>query len=282
LNRQFKGATSSIQSSSPAAAAKRVQGAAAINDVIMAKKEGFLNYRVVLSNSDTSGIEIAMIVCTDTVKDADGNVYQAVKIGSQVWTVENLRTTKFDNGQSIPLQTNGSQWTAMTTPAYSYYDNTSDDAARSKYGALYNWYAVDSKLQLKTLAPAGWHIPNIAEWNVLKSYLVDNGYNWDGTASGSKISKCLADKADWKADTLGGTIGNDLTKNNSTGFSALPGGDRYLGGVFSGMGSSGSWWTATGSDATHAYGFYLECSSDELYGGNVSKSWGCSVRLIMD
>ena len=76
---------------------------APIKDVIAVTKDGYLNYRVIVTNSDTSGIEIKMILCTDTVRDIDGNLYQAVRIGNQVWTTENLRTTRYNDGKPIDI-----------------------------------------------------------------------------------------------------------------------------------------------------------------------------------
>ena len=95
-----------------------------------------------------------------------------------------------------------------------------------KFGALYNWYAVNT---LK-LAPKGWHVPNDAEWDTLQNYLTTNGYNWDGTTKENKIAKALAARTDWAFSKDSGAIGNDLTKNNRSGFSALPGGSRNYGG----------------------------------------------------
>ena len=120
-----------------------------------------------------------------TVKDADGNVYTTVKIGNQVWTVENLRTTKYNDGSAIPLVTDSAAWVNLTTPGYCYYNNTTNADSIKKYGALYNWYAVDTK----KLAPAGWHVPTDAEWDTLQNYLIANGYNWDGTTDEQQDSK---------------------------------------------------------------------------------------------
>ena len=88
---------------------------AAINDVIAATKTGYLNYRVVAYNSDTGGIVIKMIASAGTVTDADGNMYQTVKIGNQVWMAENLRVTKYDDGSAIPLVTDSAAWYGIYT-----------------------------------------------------------------------------------------------------------------------------------------------------------------------
>jgi len=216
---------------------------------------------------------------TSSVIDIDGNVYTTVKIGNQVWTVENLRTTKYNDGTPIPLVTDNTAWGKLTTPGYCYYDNTTHADSIKKYGALYNWYAVDTK----KLAPKGWHVPTDAEWTILENYLIANGYNWDGTKTENKIAKSMAAKADWKTGVDAGTIGNDLTKNNRSGFSALPAGFRVDDGVFDHMGITALWWSATEFDASIAYYRYLDYSLGDLGRDLFSlKSGGSSVRLLRD
>jgi uncharacterized protein (TIGR02145 family) len=213
-----------------------------------------------------------------TVKDADGNVYHTVKIGTQVWMSENLKTTKYNDGTAIPLVTDNTAWHNLSTPAYCWYNN---DAAtyKNKYGALYNWYTVNTG----KLAPVGWHVPTVAEWITLENYLTANGYNYDGSTSGDKYAKSLAATTDWATDSKTATIGNDLTKNNRTGFSALPGGGRYDdNGSFDGVGGNGYWWSSTENDTDNAWG--------ELMGYNLSgvgryydgKQDGFSVRCVRD
>src|SRR5664279_2133742 len=85
------------------------------------------------------------------VTDIDGNVYTTVTIGTQVWMVENLKTTKYNDGTSIPNITDGAAWESLTTPGYCFYNN--EAANKTTYGALYNWYTVNSS----KLAPTGWH-----------------------------------------------------------------------------------------------------------------------------
>jgi uncharacterized protein (TIGR02145 family) len=282
------GASVSIVSSQDPALnrlAKQAKTMAAINDVITVTKDGLLIYRVVVYNSDTSGIAIKMIASAGTVTDADGNVYQTVKFGNQVWMAENLRVTRFNDGsaiRNIPIgdTTNNLNqiWGNLTTPGYCYYN--------IKFGAFYNWYAVDTK----KLAPIGWHVPSDSEWTILQTYMVLNGYNWGGirdTSKQNRIAKSLAAKTDWVTYTeYSGTVGNDLTKNNSSGFSALPGGYRGLDGVLREQGNYGYWWSATDAAAegapAYAWDRYLHNEDNYLSSTFDYHCSGVSVRLVKD
>ena len=265
------------QSTSTNPSAKLLLGTAAINDVIAVTKTGYLNYRVVVYNPDTSGIVIKLIVCAGTVTDADGNVYQTVKIGNQEWMAENLRTTKYRDGTAIPIDTSIVTWAKTGTPKFCYYGNTINADSIKKFGALYNGYVVDTANE-KKIAPAGWHVPTDAEWDTLQNYLVANGYNWDGTITGNKIAKSLASKADWYADTIyRGTVGADLTKNNASGFTALPGGFGGPGSYSNSIGSHSTWWSASYSNRSLYY------DVDYLYReSGIGKNIGFSVRLVRD
>jgi uncharacterized protein (TIGR02145 family) len=209
------------------------------------------------------------------------NTYQAMKIWNQIWTVENLRVTKFNDGSPITKSSSGSS--SDTIPAYCFYSNTTNADSIKKYGALYNWYAVKPS-NPKSIAPAGWHIPADSEWTVMANYLIANRYNWDSTEAGNKIAKSLAAKTDWYVSTKAGCIGNDLSKNNSSGFSVLPGG-LLFNSQFVNKGYHADWWTATGAGELYAmvrelrYGYE---ASDSLDGYICSKSWGGSVRLVRD
>jgi len=249
-----------------------------IDDVIFASKEGLLNYRVMVTNSDTSGIVIKMIPNAGNVTDADGNVYQSVRIGIQVWTVENWRSTKYNDGTAIPHVTDGAAWKALTTPGYCYFNNATQTDTIKKWGALYNWYV----LSYKQIAPAGWRVPTDAEWDTLQNYLIANGYNWDGTMTGNKIAKSMAAKSYWEETLYAGMIGNDQSKNNTSGFSALPGGDRSDEGNFFNQSDYGSWWSATEYGASHACSRFLNYILEDLKRSVDRKSCGFSVRLLRD
>lgn len=101
-----------------------------------------------------------------TVSDADGNVYHTIAIGPQIWMAENLKTTKFRNGDPIPNITDVTAWENLTSGAYCYYRN--DIVNITTFGMLYNWYAVNDS---RNIAPTGWHVPSDAEWSTLRSWL---------------------------------------------------------------------------------------------------------------
>jgi uncharacterized protein (TIGR02145 family) len=221
------------------------------------------------------------------VTDVDGNVYKTVKIGRQIWMAENLRVTKFNDGTAITKLTDSAAWyniyvNNLKTPIYCYYNNTTNPDSIAKFGALYNWYVLNTR----KIAPRGWHVPSDAEWKILENYMVLNGYNWDGSTDTSvfpnKIAKALATKTDWDTFPITGTIGCDLSKNNSSGFSAVPSKGRISNGMFQYPGSYGYWWSATEEDATYAWYRSLFNSYASLVRGPSNKGCGFCVRLVRD
>jgi uncharacterized protein (TIGR02145 family) len=217
----------------------------------------------------------------ETVTDIDGNVYNTVKIGNQVWTVKNLRVTKYNDGSEIPLDTSRITWGGAEMPKYCFYQNTTNLDSIKKYGALYNWY-VFGPANPKKIAPIGWHVPSDAEWDTLQNYLITNGYNWDGTTTGNKIAKSLAAKTDWYTYSVTGAVGFDLSKNNRSGFSALPGSYRSVNGDFNYPMYNGYWWSATSFGGSHACYRFLNYGTDYLIRDYFLKNCGCSLRLVRD
>ncbi len=217
---------------------------------------------------------------TGIVTDIEGNVYKTVKIGKQWWMAENLRTTIYNDGTIIPFITDNDEWKACTTGigAYCYHNQTIDSGSIVKFGALYNWHAVNTG----KLAPEGWHVPTDAEWTKLEEYLIAHGYNYDGTTTGNKIAKALAAKTDWESSDTVGYPGNDMQSNNSSGFSALPSGYRYDFGSFSFRGDRIYWWCATEEDELWAYYRNLYYEWENLYNLCYRKGYGFSVRLVKD
>lgn len=228
----------------------------------------------------------------NTVTDADGNIYSTVRIGSQVWTVENLRTTKWSDGTPIPRVTDSTAWHSLTTPGYCYYRNMNNADSIRKFGALYNWYCVDSK----KYAPKGWHVPTNDDWTTLQNYLIGHGYNWDRTRSGNRIAKSLAAQSGWKPFRIEGAPGYGPQDNNRSGFSGLAAGCRFDSrdsvqtqgndlwrGAFMGMAHKGAWWSATQVNESYAYVYGLGFCVDALMQYEMFfKTCGHSVRLVKD
>jgi uncharacterized protein (TIGR02145 family) len=205
------------------------------------------------------------------VKDIDGNIYHTVTIGDQTWLVENLKTTKYRNADVIPNVTDSVAWGTLTTGAQCSYNN--EETNVKKYGRLYNWYAVNDK---RIIAPEGWHVASLGEWQILENYLIANGYNYDEKNIGKNYAKSIASSTDWAEFNREGTIGNDLSKNNYTGFNALPGGWRMKKG-FEKLNIFGTWWTSTS-----VYSICLISESQCFYSIPWSKPYGYSIRCIKD
>jgi uncharacterized protein (TIGR02145 family) len=232
----------------------------------------------------------AFLICgylckAQTVTDADGNVYHTVTIGTQTWMVENLRTRKYNDGDTIPNITNATAWAELTTPAYCWYNNDSS-TSKTTYGALYNWYAVNTG----KIAPKGWHVPTDAEWDILVKYLVANGYNYNGTTDTTgyndknRIAKALASTTGWSSFSNTGAVGNTdyPAKRNSTGFTALPGGYRDNCGGFLGVGDGGNWWGSYEDGAYHAWYRYIYSNTSYVSRSSCNKDYGASVRCVKD
>ncbi|MBK7713275.1 MAG: fibronectin type III domain-containing protein [Bacteroidales bacterium] len=198
-----------------------------------------------------------------TVYDIDGNAYGIVTIGSQVWMNENLKTTKYNDDTPIPYETVGGRWIELLTGAYCDYLNTPANSAI--YGRLYNWYAVAST-NPKNVCPAGWHVPSDEEWTFLTNYL------GGGSIAGGKLKE--SGFAHWIDPNTGAT--------NETGFTALPGGERYLNGTFYDIGYLGFWWSSTIHISTYAYYVYMASDNSNLNRTNTNVVTGKSVRCLKD
>ena len=211
-----------------------------------------------------------------TLTDVDGNVYTTIQIGTQVWMVENLRTTKYRDGTPISNVTDDASWFSLSSGAYCNYGNNANNA--NTYGRLYNWFAVNDA---HNIAPTGWHMPSTAEWQTLVN-TVGGGALYD---AGSKLKE--AGFTHWNAPAVSGNEGN-----NSSGFTALGGGERSIypsSAPFISMKQSGTWWTATSSSASNGDYAYLQSSTSAIFGSgwggtsyNHDKRCGFSVRLIKD
>ena len=194
------------------------------------------------------------------VIDIDNNRYHIVTIGTQTWMAENLKVTRYNDGTSIPLVTDNVAWSNLSTPGYTWYNNSSSD-----YGALYNWYTVSNGI--KNVCPTGWHIPTDDEWGNLVSFL-----GGSDNAMGKMKQSGLAN---W-------TMPNTAATNDS-GFVGLPGGNRWVDGSFQLIGNLGNWWSSTAPNATDAWSRYLSHdNSYPLYSAQSGKKIGNSIRCLKD
>jgi uncharacterized protein (TIGR02145 family) len=231
--------------------------------------------------SNCSSASVSVKINVILVGDIDGNAYHRITIGTQVWLVENLKTTKYNDGTEIPNITDDLAWKSLTQPAYCNYNN--DINYKLAYGALYNWYAVNTG----KLCPVGWHVPADSEWTTLENYLITNGYNYDGTTVGNKYAKALASNWGWNpVTTTIGSVGNEdfPQKLNKTGFTSLPGGFRscYYNTLFGGVRDYGYWWSSTQSGIEGAWERSLGYNFCDVRKNTDYMRNGLSVRCIKD
>lgn len=218
----------------------------------------------------------------------DGISYETIVIGGQEYMVENLRRTEYNDGSSISVVEDETEWSELSTGAMCWPRNTTDPDYRNKYGALYNWFATDR------LAPqdGGWRVPTRDDFNTLIDYLISAGYNYDGSLTEDKTAKSLAAKDEWYDSDSVGVPGNNQGLNNSTGFTALPAGGRT---------STGGWapnesypntlyaYFLTATEETDGYtnaAYFVQIMFNADYVDirtlNDSKRVGLSIRLVRD
>jgi uncharacterized protein (TIGR02145 family) len=195
------------------------------------------------------------------VKDIEGNTYKTIKIGSQTWMAENLRTTKYRNNTPITNITDNTQWQNNTTGTWSYYNN--DATYNSPYGKLYNWYAV---VNSNGICPAGWHVPTDAEWTTLTTFLGGQ------SVRGGKMKSVGTQY--WISPNTGAT--------NTSGWSGLPGGNRRGNGLFNGIGDYGDWWSSTEVSTDGAWSRSLLYLNGFVFRNYYNKTFGFSVRCLRD
>jgi uncharacterized protein (TIGR02145 family) len=205
-------------------------------------------------NKDKDDVEL-------TVIDIDGNEYKTVQIGSQVWMAENLRVTKFNDGMRIPLVASPTSWRNLVSPGYCWQDN--DEVGYKDFGALYNWYVVQSD----KVCPDGWHVPDEADWAELETTL--GGYQ----VAGGKLKEVGTEH--WNDPNTGAT--------DEYGFRALPTGYRGgYDGLYGGFGNSTGWWSRDIKETGQAWVRYVFHNSDTLYSGGIYFDAGGCIRCLQD
>jgi uncharacterized protein (TIGR02145 family) len=221
----------------------------------------FLRSYATNSVGTSYGDQMEFTTIPTSIVDIDGNIYHTVIIGSQVWLVENLKTTKYRNGDPISGITDNSEWANSGTGAYSFYSNNTSNY--TIYGNLYNWLAATDS---RNIAPTGWHVPSEEEWTILQDYL-----GGELNAGGELKETGLTN---WQSPNEGAT--------NETGFTALPGGYRYIDGSFSNLGYKGVWWSNSEKPSNSAYALFTYAEGTQLHGEPNDKRIGFSIRCIMD
>jgi uncharacterized protein (TIGR02145 family) len=187
---------------------------------------------------------------------------ESITIGSQVWMSVNLNVDTFRNGDSIPLAKTKEQWAYCRHPACCYYND--DPANESKYGKLYNWYAVNDP---RGLAPKGWHIPSDEEWTQLTDLL-----------GGEK-------NAGTKMKSTRGWFGNGIANGtNESSFSGLPGRMRFESGNFIDQGDEGYWWSSSLLYGTGTPSYRQLGNNNDFLVSAITRDWGegMSVRCLKD
>ena len=221
---------------------------------------------------------------TTSVTDIDGNTYDYITYGTQVWTVENAAMETYRDGTPIPQVTDDTEWSNLTTGAWCYHNN---DPTKPRF---YNWYAVmgihgtDPDTPNKEFAPDGWHVPSDAEWTTLENHLIANSYNYDQTNTGNKIAKSMASNTGWVfSSTEIGAVSNDQSLNNSSEFNAVPEATRINDGSFDidGEGFDTIFWSSTAADLGSWYRL-LNYESSSLGRGPSNNQSGFSVRFVRD
>ena len=212
----------------------------------------------------------------DTVTDIDGNVYQTVQIGDQVWMAENLKVTHYRNGDEIPTGYSNEEWVNLSTGAYSVYPADTDGASQTTcgddcaevYGNMYNWFTVGD---VRGVCPASWNVPTEAEWTELEVYIMNDGY---AGIEGNALKEIGYEH--WYNDGNPDHEGLDIY-----GFTGLPGGYRISNdGNYYSMGSNGYFWSSTEYSNSNAWSRVLNYIYSGIYRYNYNNRGGFSVRCL--
>ncbi len=205
---------------------------------------------------------LAIISQAQTVTDYDGNVYDTVNIGTQVWMKQNLKVTHYQNGNFIPNVPDSAKWVHLITGARCYYKNDSV-SFDSVYGPLYNWFAVN-----RDICPEGWHLPSYSEWQ-----MAENHFGGSDLAGGEMKEQGTAH---WLSPNTGAT--------NSSRFTGLPGGKRDYVNNFQYIRENGYWWTASEWELSSRYvwNVFFWYSFFNISHDPTLKNSGFSVRCVKD
>ena len=197
-----------------------------------------------------------------SITDIDGNIYDVVYIGTQIWMADNLKTTKFRDGSAIPNVTESAPWIALTTPGYCWYLNDKTTYGDT-YGALYNWFTV---ADAKGLCPTGYHVPTDEDWTTLVTFAGGDA------VAGGKLKE--EGTTHWTTPNTGATDNYD--------FKVLPAGRRSDEGYFWYIGTGTRLWSSTQFDATYAWSRDMSYDVSAVARDFKTKTYGMSVRCVKD
>ena len=200
-----------------------------------------------------------------SITDVEGNSYKTVFIGTKQWMAENLKTSKYNDGSTIPNITDNTQWGNDTIGTWSYYNN--DTSYNAKFGKLYNWYSISPTMNgNKNVCPTGWHVPTDSEWTVLTDYL------GGASLAGGKMKEM--GNTNWNSPNTDAT--------NMSLFTGVPGGNRNILGIYDNIGTIGGWWSSTELNQDIAFYRQLYYYNDLVGRYEELKVCGLSVRCIKD
>jgi uncharacterized protein (TIGR02145 family) len=210
--------------------------------------------------------ELSFTTWEGTIADIEGNIYPIKTIGSQVWMIKNLKTSKFNDGSVITNIADNLVWSSTETSAICTY-------IYSNHERLYNYYAVADN---RNLCPSGWHVPDDNEWKILEVFegmalVQTDATGFRGTDEGGKL-KTPAPFYYWASPSVGAT--------NSSGFSAIGSGFRYDNGIFTNTTISANYWTSTPYDPGSAWSRSLSYNSDQISRLSINKKYGFSIRCV--
>jgi uncharacterized protein (TIGR02145 family) len=198
-------------------------------------------------------------VFSTKIADADGNIYNTILLKDKIWMVENLKTTSFNDGTTIPLVVDNTSWLTLSAPGFCYYNND-EISNKASYGGLYNWYAVNTG----KLCPSDWHVASDEEWTDFTSFMAGE------IIAGGRLKE--TGTAHWFSPNNGAT--------DEKGFTALPGGSRDKSGIYNQLGLDGNWWSTSEYNINESWYRNMNYNVAGVKRNYQSKSNGLSVRCI--
>ncbi len=241
----------------------------------------FLWVMIMFSSCKQSYNDNPAIVIEDALTDVDGNHYDAVRIGDQVWMASNLKTTRYADGTLI------SDGASESSDSIAYrYAPAANESYVSNYGYLYNWAAVmhgatytnDNPSGVQGVCPEGWHVPSNAEWREMVDYIEEDE---DFMYVSTSVAKALAAPYGWDTTYLINTPGRDMLSNNATGFTALPAG-YFVFGNYNDLGKYAFYWTTTRTSDVFCGGRSIGYNTTGASAHEYSLYYGLSVRCVQD